>query len=205
MKVATFQLGPLDTNCHVASVDGRAIAVDPGGDPAEVLEYLKENDLALDCILVTHLHFDHIYGCAALSRATGAEIRTPTADEELMQTEIGTGGFMGLPAVEPFERVGIVPGEFEVMGQPCRALHTPGHTRGSLSFYFPESERLFSGDVLFYRSIGRSDLPGGDQDVLERSIREKIFSLPETTKVHPGHMIDTSVGDEKAHNPYVRA
>ena len=83
-------------------------------------------------------------------------------------------------------------------------MHTPGHSQGSLSYYFPEAGRLFSGDVLFYRSIGRSDLPGGDQAVLERSIRQIIYSLPEATVIHPGHMIDTGVGDEKAHNPYVR-
>ncbi|MFW5488821.1 MAG: MBL fold metallo-hydrolase [Desulfovibrio sp.] len=204
IQVETLHLGPLETNCHVAWRDGHAIVVDPGGEPSAVVAFLKEKNLKLDRILVTHMHFDHVLGCAELKRLTDVDIWSPKGDEVLMTMDIGSGGMMGLPRVEPFERTLIEPGTFELLGQPCHALHTPGHSQGSLSYHFPEAGRLFCGDVLFYRSIGRSDLYGGDQAVLEKSIREVIYTLPGATVVHPGHMIDTTVGDEKAHNPYVR-
>jgi hydroxyacylglutathione hydrolase len=202
ITVHTFALGPLETNCFLLVKDGSAVAVDPGGDPAEVLEAMKKGKLTLTHILNTHLHCDHIYGNKELSRATDAPILGSPKDEFLLSTEIGAGGFMGLPRVGGFEYQHLEPGESTFLGEPCTILSTPGHTPGSLSFHFPESGVVFVGDLLFYRSIGRSDFPGGSMETLLRTVRERIFTLPGETVVYPGHGPETTVGDEKLHNPF---
>lgn len=205
MRIDTFQLGPLETNCHLLSENGQALAVDPGGDPAEVLAHLTQNGLTLRTILITHLHCDHLYGCAALAKATGAPVLASPLDAYLMQNPLGRGGFMGLPMVAPFDYQDVSPGETEFIGLPCQVLHTPGHSPGSLSFHFPTDKILISGDVIFYRSVGRTDFPGGDTEVLAASIREKIYTLPRDTAIYPGHGPETTVHEEMLHNPYVNA
>ncbi len=202
MDIASFPLGPLETNCLVASEGQTAVAVDVGGDPAPVLRLLQDKGLRLEAILLTHLHCDHLYGVAALAKATGARALAGSEDATLMDTELGRGGFMGLPAVPPFEWEAAVPGELPLLGQTCRVLATPGHSPGSRTYHFPAAGVAFVGDLLFYRSVGRTDFPGGDYDVLIQSVKSEIFSLPETTVVYPGHGPATTVGDEKRHNPF---
>lgn len=202
MDIKMFPLGPLETNCYVASSGTTAIAVDVGGDPAPVAAYLTEKGLRLEAILVTHLHCDHLYGVGELSRASGATVFAGAADAPLLDMEIGGGGLMGLPQVPPFSWEPLGPGELTLVGQTCRVLATPGHSAGSLSFYFPDSGAVFVGDLLFYRSIGRTDFPGGDYEALMRSVREAIFSLPPETVVYSGHGPATTVGDEMRHNPF---
>lgn len=205
MPIETFPLGPLETNCHVISTDAYAVVVDPGGDPAPVMDYLRKNKLSLVTILVTHLHFDHIYGVAALHKATGTPVLTPPGDAYLMQSELGSGGMWGFPPVENFPATPLEAGEHAFGPLSCTALLTPGHTLGSISLYFSQLQAVFSGDVLFYRSVGRSDFPGGDQATLLRSIREKLYTLPGATHVYPGHGLSTVIEDEKLNNPYCSA
>ncbi|MEF2145523.1 MAG: MBL fold metallo-hydrolase [Desulfovibrionaceae bacterium] len=202
MNVHSLTLGPLGTNCFVCSKNGRAVVVDPGGDPADVLSLLRAEKLELTHILITHLHFDHIYGNKALSKATGAPILASDKDAFLMDSEVGRGGMMGLPLVEPFEFEGIAPGEHEFLGLACTVLATPGHTPGSLTFYFPQSGCAFVGDLIFYRSVGRTDFPGGSSTALMDSVRKKIFTLPENTVLYSGHGPQTTAGDEQIHNPF---
>lgn len=202
MKVETFPLGPLETNSYLAVSGKEAVAVDAGGDPSAMVEYLNKHGLTLSQILITHLHCDHIYGVSALSQATGAPVLAGADDAYLMETELGRGGFMGLPMVRVFDWTPIREGEMILMGQPCKVLATPGHTLGSLSFFFPQGGAVFAGDLIFYRSIGRTDFPGGDMDALLDSVRQKIFTLPEDTAIYSGHGPATSVGAEQKHNPY---
>ncbi|MFZ5425561.1 MAG: MBL fold metallo-hydrolase [Thermodesulfobacteriota bacterium] len=202
MKVEMFALGPLETNSHLAVTGSSAVAVDVGGDPSSMLKYLKKHDVTLTHILLTHLHFDHIYGVRALSDATGAPVLAGADDAYLMESELGRGGFMGFPAVKPFEYQSVGEGELDLAGVRCVALHTPGHTSGSLSYYFPDGGAVFAGDVVFYRSIGRTDFPGGNLQTLLDSVKAKIFSLPPETAIYPGHGPDTTVAAEKLHNPY---
>lgn len=202
MRISTFPLGPLETNCHVLDHQGQALAVDPGGDPAEVLAFLKAEGLTLEHILITHLHFDHIYGCAALSKATGAPVLAPEGDRFLLDTELGQGGVYGFPRVEAFQNAPTPLGEASFIGLKCLCLATPGHTPGSVTFYFPEAGAAFVGDLIFYRSVGRTDFPGGNHEDLERSVRENIFTLPDDTVLYSGHGIDTTVHSERTHNPY---
>jgi glyoxylase-like metal-dependent hydrolase (beta-lactamase superfamily II) len=202
MRIETFPIGPLETNSYLAVEGGQAVAVDVGGDPSPMLRFMKKHGVTLTHVLVTHMHFDHIYGVKALSDATGAKVLGSLTDGELLRTELGSGGFMGFPKVPSFAFDPAGEGEMELLGQPCRVLATPGHSLGSLSYHFPNAQALFSGDVLFYRSIGRTDFPGGSMEVLIASVREKIFTLPGGTVIYPGHGPETSVGDERLHNPY---
>jgi glyoxylase-like metal-dependent hydrolase (beta-lactamase superfamily II) len=202
MDIKTFPLGPLETNCYVACAGGAAVAVDVGGEPSAVVRFLEEKGLTLEAVLLTHLHCDHLYGVAELVRATGAPVHAGAADAPLLEDEIGRGGFMGLPLVPQFSFSPIAPGEYTFLGQPCRVLATPGHSLGSLSYSFPEAGMVFVGDLLFYRSVGRTDFMGGDYGQLMASVRDAIFTLPDATVVYPGHGLTTTVGDEKRHNPY---
>lgn len=205
MPIETFPLGPLDTNCYVLSLDGYALAIDPGGDPKEVIAYLQKHNLTLGAILITHLHFDHIFGVAALHKATGAQIYTPHGDAPLMQTPLGRGGMWGFPTVDEFTASPLAAGEHVFGSIPCTVLATPGHSEGSLSYYFKQMNAVFPGDVLFYRSVGRTDFPGGSQEVLLASIQEKLFTLPKATQVYPGHGPATQIEDEMLNNPYCSA
>lgn len=202
MRIETYALGPLQTNGFLLVNEERALFVDPGGDPAAVISDIEAQGLTLEYILNTHLHCDHIYGNKALADATGAKILASPDDAYLLETEIGAGGFMGLPLVDSFEYEPIVEGETEFIGLTCKVLATPGHTRGGLSFYFPDAKAVFVGDLVFKRSIGRTDFPGGSLDDLLRAAREKIFTLPPETTIYSGHGPETTVGEESAHNPF---
>lgn len=199
-----FQFGPLETTCTVLDNDKEAVVFDLGGDPAKVLKYLKEKNLQLTTIYNTHLHFDHTFGNAALAKATGATIMAGEADSYMLSSELGQGGCYGLPKVEPYTFTAQAEGETTILGSKCTVLSTPGHSPGSLSFYFPLEKILISGDVLFYRSVGRSDFPGGDGTVLVKTIREKLFTLPDDTVVYPGHGPETSIGYEKENNFFAK-
>jgi len=111
---------------------------------------------------------------------------------------------MGFPKVPSFEYQPLEPGEREFLGEKCQILHTPGHTPGSLTLYFPESKVLFAGDLIFQGSIGRTDFPGGSLESLLQGVREKIFTLPGDTVIYPGHGPQTTVESEKKHNPFFR-
>ncbi|WP_027182936.1 MBL fold metallo-hydrolase [Desulfovibrio inopinatus] len=202
MDVVVFPLGPLQTNSYLAISGDAAIAVDVGGDPGAMVSHLHSKQLSLTHIVLTHLHCDHIYGVRALSEATGASVLANTDDDYLLDLDIGRGGFMGLPMVSLFAHDPLVPGEASFLGMPCKVLATPGHTPGSVSLYFPDDRVCFSGDLLFHRSIGRTDFPGGSHEVLLNSVMTQIFTLPEETVVYSGHGPETTVGSEKKNNPF---
>lgn len=202
MPVKTFPLGPLETNCYIVHDKTSAVVVDPGGSPGPLLNYLKMQGLTLTHILNTHLHFDHIYGNAALSSATGAPVLACEGDAFLLDTELGKGGAFGFPPVDMFSYSPIEPGQHTFGGLSCTAFATPGHTPGSLSFHFASEKAVFVGDLIFYRSIGRTDFPGGNLETLRHSVKEHIFTLPPDTTILPGHGPQTTVDDEKRNNPY---
>jgi glyoxylase-like metal-dependent hydrolase (beta-lactamase superfamily II) len=203
LHVKVFQLGPLETNCYLVYNDiHKALVIDPGGEPSSLLAFIKSQGLELTHILNTHLHFDHIGGNAALKEATGAEILAGEPDRHLLETELGAGGFMGFPGTAPFSFTPLAPGTHTFLDEPCHVLATPGHSPGSLSFYFPGLGAVFCGDLIFYRSVGRTDFPGGDEEVLKESAYSKILVLPEDTILYPGHGPKTDVGDARKNNPF---
>lgn len=202
MAVAAFPIGPLQTNSYLIHKTSRAMAIDVGGDPAPMLEYLHTHNLKLDAICITHRHFDHMYGVAALEEATGAIIYIPQDDDSLAGTESGKGGVWGFPPVPEFTASPMPMGRTVFGDMVCDVLKTPGHTPGGVSLYFPDEHAVFSGDALFYRSIGRTDFPGGDHDTLLHSVKDVLFKLPADTTVYPGHGPTSNIGDEIANNPF---
>ena len=201
MPLADFPLGPLQTNSYVLHEKTKACVIDVGGDPAPILDYLNTHGLELAAICLTHLHFDHLYGVAQLQRLTKAPVYAPKGDALIADTEASQGGIWGFPKVEPFLSTDVPMGDTTFADLACRVLLTPGHTPGSVSYYFPDEGLLFSGDVLFYRSVGRTDFPMGSTEQLLTAIRTQLFTLPPTTRVFPGHGPETSIADEKANNP----
>ncbi len=201
-QVQRFPLGPLDTNCYLVSRGGEAVVIDPGGDPDVLVRSIKQSKFKVTHILNTHLHFDHTYGNAALQREFGVDILSGAEDAVLLDSELGQGGAYGLPKVESYQYKPLAPGTTSFLGTECQVLFTPGHTPGSLSFYFPAYGHVFTGDVLFRRSVGRTDFAGGSAKILRDSIRDVLFKLPDETTAWPGHGEETNIGDEKVNNPY---
>lgn len=202
MSIASFTLGPLDTNCYVVSEQRSAIVVDPGGEASEVISYIKNNKLDLKAIVITHLHFDHIYGVAQIIKATNAKVLVPENDLVLLNSESGKGGIWGFPTVEDFEYAILDECEQTFGSIRCKVLSTPGHTPGGVSLFFPQYNSVITGDSLFYSSIGRTDLPGGNHSQLISSIEEKLFTLAKETIVYPGHGIESTIGHEYNNNPH---
>ncbi len=202
MGIEVFGIGPLETNCYVVYQGQNALVIDPGGDPRPVLKFLQANNLQAVAICLTHLHFDHLYGVADLYASTQAPIYTPADDAFLLDTDSGKGGMWGFPPVKKFTSAPLTAGEHTMGDIRFVAIHTPGHTPGSMSLYFPDLKLICTGDVLFYRAVGRSDLPGGNHETLMASIKKDLFTLPPETLVYPGHGPETSIGDEKANNPF---
>ena len=202
LQVTAMPLGALDTNCYVLNSDREAVVIDPGGDAHEILSFLEPGKLTLERVLNTHLHFDHIQGNADLVAATGVSVMANPKDAYLLDTELGGGGMWGFPRTPSFTIEALEEGELTLLGTTCRVLATPGHSPGSLSFYFESLGAVFVGDLLFYRSVGRTDFPGSSERELMRSVRTKIFTLPEDTVVYPGHGPETTVGQERLNNPF---
>lgn len=203
MAIAVFPIGPLSTNSYIISQGQDAVAIDVGGEPGPILAYLTEHKLLLIDICLTHMHFDHLYGVAELAEATGAPVLAPEGDGAIMTTESARGGIWGMPKVPEFKTRPLALGKNVFGGMQCEVLSTPGHTPGGVSFYFPSQNAVFTGDALFYRSLGRTDFPGGDHGQLLRSIKNILFELPDATVVYPGHGPSTTIGEEKIHNPFI--
>jgi hydroxyacylglutathione hydrolase len=202
-------VGVLGCNCSVIGDEtGReAIVIDPGDDVSEIIAILDRHRLTVKMIVITHAHIDHIGGAEKLRAHTGAPVYMHEADKMLSDRLDMQAAWLGMetpkdPGIDkPAHEGDIVrAGAIE-----AHVLHTPGHTPGSISLYLPLESKVIAGDTLFQGSIGRTDLPGGDTAQIGRSIRGKLYTLPEDTIVFPGHGKTTSIGEEKRHNPFVRA
>lgn len=205
MSIVSFPVGPLETNCLILYEAGQAVVIDPGagrkGGLDRVFDFLEAHASTVAAVFCTHLHFDHVTGAAELAEAVQAPIYGGEADRYLLDDKAAAS--WGFPPVPPFTFRALEEGE-QVFGPfTCRVLSTPGHTPGSFSLYVPAERALFSGDLLFRRSVGRTDLPGGDAAALRASIRSKVLTLPPETTVYPGHGLTTTVGAEAVHNPYL--
>jgi glyoxylase-like metal-dependent hydrolase (beta-lactamase superfamily II) len=212
MHVESFSVGPLGCNCSIiADLDAkRAIVIDPGGDLTKIRARLDALGLGVDAIVHTHTHIDHVGCTAELQRATGAEASIHEADRFLYDLLPVQAALIGAPLpekaveLEGTLRDGRVlrAGSLEV-----GVIHTPGHTPGSVCFVARDTSgatRVFAGDTLFQGSIGRTDLWGGDHDTILKSIRGKLLSMPDDVVVVTGHGPDTTIGSERAHNPFLQ-
>ena len=206
MNIRRFPLGFLWTNCYVVWSDTKdAVVVDPGGDTTEVQDFLRSEKLALRWIMLTHGHGDHIMGVGELRglASEGVAIHAEDADCLTSASE-NLSEDMGQPAVfDGADRLLKDGDVIAVGGMKITVIHTPGHTRGGCCFYAEEGNDvlLLSGDTLFARSVGRSDLPGGDERILMESL-EKLENMADNIKVYPGHGPDTTIGEERALNPF---
>jgi hydroxyacylglutathione hydrolase len=211
LLVETFPAGPLQCNCSViACADTKqAIVVDPGGDVDRIAEIVEHYDLTVGSIVHTHAHLDHIYGTREVKHAHGGQICLHRADAFLYDGLAMQCLMFGLPGhvVAPVDRF-VDHGDTVALGAlELRVIHTPGHTPGSLCFEVTDDARtiVFAGDTLFRRSVGRTDLPGGDPAALQRSIRERLYTRCPDAIVVPGHGPSTTLGEEARANPFIRA
>ncbi len=206
IDVRMFTVGLLAENAFLIKAEGadQAVMVDPGDEAPRLLAGLRESGAELAAILLTHTHIDHVGAVAPLARETGAPVYCPRA-EAFVLADIASWTPFGFPPAEPYDAdVELDGGErLELAGLEIDVILTPGHSPGHVSYSIPSEQALFSGDVLFQQSIGRTDLPGGDAPMLMRSIARLLETLPDETRVHPGHMALTTLGRERIQNPFL--
>jgi hydroxyacylglutathione hydrolase len=207
MEVRMFTVGMVAENCYLLRRDGsdRALIVDPGDEAEKLLEAVEALGVTLDGILLTHTHFDHVGAVAPVAKATGADVWVPEIEKGVLAD---INSFVPWPDFGPFEdwdaEHTLAGGEkLELAGFEIDVIHTPGHSPGHVTFSIPDEGAAFSGDVLFNGSVGRTDLPGGDWPTLLESIRTLVDTLPPETTVYPGHMGITTLGAERASNPFL--
>ena len=211
MLVHTLTVGTLQTNCYVIEdAEGSAGAIiDPGAEPVRILRAV--DGLEIRYVINTHAHFDHTLANAAVMEGLRAVQATPpqlvahTRAAPLLAADGGAAlfGFRSIPSPEPDQFVG--DGDALSLGATTlRIFYTPGHSPGSISLYSAEDGAVFVGDVLFWRGVGRADLPGGSWPMLLESIRDQLLVLPDETLVYPGHGPSTTIGEERSENPYLR-
>ena len=208
MILETFPVGPLQCNCTILGdqAAGEAIVIDPGDEVSRIHRRLTELGLKLKQILVTHAHIDHVGGALQLKRLTGAPILLNENDLPLLAMMASQAAWLGIDPPEtapPDENLaeGLTVGLDQY---PAQVLYTPGHTQGSICLHFAPLKLLIAGDTLFAGSIGRTDLPGGNSGQIIDSIHSRLLTLPDETKVLPGHGPVTTIGAERRRNPFLR-
>lgn len=207
--VRMFTVGPLQENCFlVRSLDSdRAVLVDPGEEPERLLGALESLGITtVEAILLTHTHFDHVGAVAPLARATGAPVYCPELERQVLANIMDYVLWPGLGPYESYEADHLLSGgeTLELAGLSFDVRFTPGHSPGHVTYAVRDENALLSGDVLFQGSVGRVDLPGGDWPTLLSSIESLIDEFPPETVVYPGHMGITTLGQERASNPFLR-
>jgi hydroxyacylglutathione hydrolase len=207
MELRMFTVGMIQENCFLFRREGsdRALIVDPGEEADKLLRAIDALGVNLDGILLTHTHFDHIGAVAPVAEATGAEVWVPEAERQVLADINSYVPWPGFGPYQSWEAEHTLKGgeRLELADFEIDVLFTPGHSPGHVSFSIPDERALFSGDVLFQGSVGRTDLPGGDWATLLESIRLLVDTLPPDTAVYPGHMGITSLRAERASNPFL--
>ncbi len=206
LQVLEYTVGDIGTNCYlIINKDTKeTIIVDPGGDAPAIKNQIESRGLKPVAIFLTHAHYDHAHDVKPLKEAYGIPVYVHEAEREtLTDPRINVSYMFGAP--ETYEAdVFVKDGEeLDVAGFRFTVLFTPGHTPGGCCYYLPEYNAVFCGDTLFNGSIGRTDFPGGSMSRLVRSIRDKLLVLPDETAVYPGHMGNTTIGQEEKYNPFL--
>ena len=207
MRIGKFVLGPVGTNCYIVSSEKNkeCFVIDPAACPPEFISYIKDMGMKVKAVLLTHGHFDHIMGLDGFLKEFPVPVYAHEAERELLESaELNSSASMlGQPYTFSGAEYVTDRQELEVAGFAVQVIYTPGHTAGGCCYYIPAENVLFSGDTLFHGSIGRTDLPTGSMGQLVNSIRDRLFVLPDETKVCPGHMDETAIGYEKKYNPFL--
>ena len=207
LELQQMVLGPVYTNCYFLKnkETGEALIVDPADSPKRIFQKVEDMGAKPVGILLTHGHFDHIMGIDSILENWNIPVYVEEedlpimTDPELNLSSSYTNGysFDGAKPLKDGQKL-------ELAGETIEVIHTPGHTMGGCCYYLPVEHAVFSGDTLFQRSVGRTDFPNSSQDAIVRSVRERLFALPDDTIVYPGHMGETKIEYEKLHNPYVQ-
>ena len=208
LNVERLPVGPFQANAYLVweAAPGPAVLVDAGAEADRLLQALRRRDLELAAILQTHAHGDHIAALPEVVAATGAPVYLhPDARRMLGSAEENLSAFAGIPVIADVPTLPVDEGDrLELLGRPVEVHHTPGHAPGSVCYHFVDDGVVFTGDALFQGSIGRTDFPGGSLETLLAGIRDRLLALPDETVVHPGHLGPTTIGRERASNPFLR-
>ncbi|HXV43779.1 MAG TPA: MBL fold metallo-hydrolase [Anaerolineae bacterium] len=206
MIIKQLPVGVIQTNCYIAGCEetGEGVVIDPGEEAERILAEIKALELTIKYILNTHAHFDHILANAPLVKATGAPLALHPLDLPLLRQNGGASLFGFEVSASPEPDLMLAEGDMISFGTyTFQVLFTPGHTPGHVSFYEAKAGIVFDGDVLFAGGIGRTDLPGGDYETLMASINNNLMILPDETVVCSGHGPVTTIGRERATNPWL--
>ncbi len=206
LKIGRIVLGICQTNCYFVyrEGEGKALVFDPADKGGYIYQGLTEKGFSVAAILLTHGHFDHIWGVEELKNLSGAQLYAYEGEKDVCEdASLNVSKGAGRACTVFADRY-LKDGEkTTIEGMTFKLIATPGHTKGSCCFYFEDDKILISGDTLFQESVGRTDLPTGSMSTLVRSVREKLMPLPEDVKVYPGHGEATSIGYEKEYNPFI--
>src|SRR6202795_4292155 len=204
-----FPVGPLRGNCSIIGDETtrEAMVIDPGEDIEDVLELIRKHNLQVKQIVITHAHIDHVGGAMKLRAATGAAILLNQNDYALLKMLDVQASWVGMaaPGVVEIDQSLRAGDTIKAGSLMANVLSTPGHTEGSVCLYFPAEKLLIAGDTLFARSIGRTDLPGGSFEKIIDSLHEKLLTLPDDPVVTPGHGPQTTIGQERETNPFLKS
>lgn len=207
LNVYPLVLGPVQTTCYVVSSQGRAVIVDPAANATKIIQYLGTKKLIPEAILLTHGHFDHIGAVNELAAKYSLPIYAHKSEKEYFdQPEVNLSTMMYQPFVlsEDLDYHWLADGAtLTCLDTQVKIFHVPGHTSGSLCYYFVKDRMVFTGDTLFKQSIGRTDFIYGNHQQLVTGIKQKLLTLPDDTLVYPGHGDCTTVADEKRNNPFL--
>jgi hydroxyacylglutathione hydrolase len=207
LEVRQLTVGPIAENCFLLRRESsdKALVVDPGEEPERILAEVEEMGAEVEAVLVTHCHFDHIGAVAPVAKATGAPVYCPEIEVPVLADIMAFVPYEGFGPFESYDADETVKGgeTLELAGLTLDVVFTPGHSPGHVTYSVREEAAIFSGDVLFQGSVGRVDLPGGDGPTLMRSIQSLVESHPAETAVYPGHMGVTTLGAERATNPFL--
>jgi glyoxylase-like metal-dependent hydrolase (beta-lactamase superfamily II) len=208
VDVRIFTVGPVQENAYLVRRDGagRALLIDPGDEPDRLLNAVEALGVTVEAILLTHTHFDHIGAVAPVARATGAPVYCPKLEVEVLADIMAYVPWPGFGPFESYDADETVEGgeRLQLAGFDLDVIFTPGHSPGHVTYAIEDEGALLSGDVLFQGSIGRTDLPGGDHATLLRSIAGLLERYDDETTVLPGHMGVTTLGRERAANPFLQ-
>ena len=206
MLIDRVVVGLLQTNSYIVfdKYSSKGVVIDAGGEPRKIMDRIREREIEIEGIYATHCHFDHILAVRELKEALGCKFYVHRADEEVLKRSVeDVELYLGVSSFDPPKPDGYIDDgdEIRIGRNILKVLHTPGHTPGSVSYVFDGG--VFTGDTLFAGSIGRTDMFGGDIELLVKSVVEKLFKLPDQYVIYPGHGPTSTIGVEKKFNPYV--